>query len=93
MAYRLFRPTGTAKTLASAAVAVLSLGTMGPADAQGLAAGVQAPAYGTTWAAKHRSKGSGFSSTGAKRLQDDRAGGTTSNLDGVYASSGRTSSD
>jgi hypothetical protein len=39
------------KTLVSTTFAVLNLGFIGAASAQGLSAGTMPPAYGTTWAA------------------------------------------
>ncbi len=87
MTYHLFQRPVTPKTMAAVAFVALGLGTMGTADAQGLAAGVQAPAYGTPWAAKHRWHSANFTSSMANGLQDDRA------LDDVRASSGRTASD
>ena len=74
------------KALVRVALAALSLGSMASANAQGLAAGVQAPAYGTAWA-QHRSQGLSFSASAANH---ERADGSKAESAKVYASSRKT---
>ncbi len=50
-ALSLFRPLFSTRTLIRVAFTTLSLHSMGSAFGQGLAAGVTAPQYGSTWAA------------------------------------------
>ena len=46
------------KTLVCTTFAILNLGLIGAASAQGLSAGTTAPVYGTTWAAAQASSDS-----------------------------------
>jgi len=60
------------KNLVRVILAVVNMGSIGTASAQGLPAGTMAPLYGTTWAAQARSHSLATSASASEPLKAGR---------------------